>query len=146
MLDREEVYCSGALTAIEYLRHGVTTIFDHHASKNFIRGSLEELSNAFEHVGIRGSLCYEVTDRYGEEKAEEAIRENEDNIKHRGGLVGLHASFTLSDETLAGCAEIAEKYDAGFHVHLAEGEIDNRDAIERGYKSAAERLDKIRDT
>ena len=143
MLDREEVYCSGALTAIEYLRHGVTTIFDHHASKNFIRGSLEELKGAFEHAGIRGSLCYEVTDRYGEEKAEEAIRENEDNIKRRGGLVGLHASFTLSDETLARCAEIAEKYDTGLHVHLAEGEIDNRDAIARGYKSAAERLDRF---
>jgi len=140
MLDREEVYCSGVLTAIEYLRHGVTTIFDHHASKNFIRGSLQELSNAFERVGIKGSLCYEVTDRYGEEKAEEAIRENEDNIKRRGGLVGLHASFTLSDETLARCAGVAEKYGTGFHVHLAEGEIDNRDAVEKGYKSAAERL------
>ena len=143
MLDREEVYCSGVLTAVEYLRHGVTAIFDHHASKNFISGSLQELSNAFEHVGIRGSLCYEVTDRYGEEKTREAIRENENNIKRCGGLVGLHASFTLSDETLARCAEVAEKHGTGFHVHLAEGEIDNRDAIGRGYKSAADRLDKF---
>jgi cytosine/adenosine deaminase-related metal-dependent hydrolase len=143
MLDREEVHCSGLLTAIEYLRHGVTTIFDHHASKNFIRGSLDELREAFERIGIRGSLCYEVTNRYSEEKTREAIRENEDNIKRCGGLVGLHASFTLSDETLARCAEVAEKYGTGFHVHLAEGEIDNRDAIERGYKSAADRLDKF---
>jgi len=142
-LDREEVYCSGVLTAMEYLRHGVTTIFDHHASKNFIRGSLDELKRAFERVGIRGSLSYEVTDRYGEDKAKEAIKENEEFIKRNGGLVGLHASFTLSDETLAICAEVAEKLGTGFHVHLAEGEIDNRDAIKRGYRSAADRLDRF---
>jgi len=143
VLDREEVYCSGLLTAMEYLRHGVTTIFDHHASKNFIAGSLEELRRGFERIGIRGSLSYEVTDRYGEEKAKEAIRENEDNIKRNGGLVGLHASFTLSDETLAKCAELAEKLDTGFHLHLAEGKIDNRDAVERGYRSAADRLNRF---
>jgi cytosine/adenosine deaminase-related metal-dependent hydrolase len=142
-LDREEVYCSGVLTAMEYLRHGVTTIFDHHASKNFITGSLEELKKAFEHVGIRGSLSYEVTDRYGEERTEEALRENERSVKHYGGLVGLHASFTLSDGTLAKCAELAEKLDTGFHVHLAEGKIDNRDAVKRGYRSAADRLSRF---
>ncbi|MDY6985687.1 MAG: amidohydrolase family protein [Candidatus Thermoplasmatota archaeon] len=140
MLDREAVYCSGVLTAIEYLRHGVTTIFDHHASKNFIRGSLNELKKGFERIGIRGSLCYEITDRYGERKAGEAMDENERFIKQNGGLIGLHASFTLSDETLARCAELAEELDAGFHAHLAEGKIDNKDAVDRGYKSAADRL------
>ena len=140
MLDREEVYCSGVLTAIEYLRHGVTTIFDHHASKNFIRGSLNELKKGFERAGIRGSLCYEITDRYGERKAREAVDENERFIKQNGGLIGLHASFTLSDETLAKCAELAERLNVGFHAHLAEGKIDNKDAVNRGYKSAADRL------
>jgi len=140
MLDREEVYCSSVLTAIEYLRHGVTTIFDHHASKNFIRGSLNELKKGFERVGIRGSLCYEITDRYGEKKAREAIDENESFIKQNGGLIGLHASFTLGDETLARCAELAEKLNVGFHAHLAEGIIDNKDAVNRGYKSAADRF------
>ncbi len=140
MLDREAVYCSGVLTAMEYLRHGVTTIFDHHASKNFIRGSLNELKKGFERIGIRGSLCYEITDRYGERKAREAIDENESFIKQNRGLIGLHASFTLSDETLARCAELAEELDAGVHVHLAEGKIDNKDAVDRGYKSAADRL------
>ena len=148
-LDRETVYWSAVLTGLSYLRNGVTIIIDHHASPNFLRGSLSTLAKGFREVGIRSCLSYEVTDRYGERKAEEAIKENERFIREYGGgekdesvsaLFGLHASFTLNRETLQRCADLAKKLCVGFHLHLAEGKVDAADAKERFGKSLVEHL------
>ena len=148
-LDREMIYHSALFTAIEYLKHGVTTIFDHHASPNALSGSLELLAKGFKEIGIRSSLCYEVSDRYGQSKAEEALAENENFAKkYRGGKkdemlsakIGLHASFTLDESTLEKCMEIADRLKVGMHFHLAEGKIDQDDCKERFGKSAAQRL------
>ncbi len=148
-LDREGVYQSAVLTGIRYLRNGVTTILDHHASPNALRGSLSTLAEGFKEVGMRSCLSYEVTDRYGEDKAEEAIKENEEFAKEFGGgikdemvsaLFGLHASFTLSSESLQKCREIARKLDIGFHLHLAEGSVDVIDARRRFKKPLVQHL------
>jgi putative selenium metabolism protein SsnA len=148
-LDREGVYWSAVLTSIRYLRNGVTTIIDHHASPNALTGSLSTLAEGFREVGIRSCLSYEVTDRYGENKAEEAIRENEGFIKEYGGsrkdelisaLFGLHASFTLGSESLKKCSKTARKLDAGFHLHLAEGKVDVIDALSRFKKPLVQHL------
>jgi putative selenium metabolism protein SsnA len=148
-LDREMVYHSALFTAAEYLRHGVTTIFDHHASPNALNGSLELLASGFKEGGIRSSLSYEVTDRYGKNKAKEAISENENFAKkYRGGKkdemlsaqIGLHASFTLNETTLEKCQEIAERLGVGLHFHLAEGKIDQEDSKKRFGKSAVRRF------
>jgi putative selenium metabolism protein SsnA len=146
-LDRESIYWSAVLTGIRYLKNGVTTIIDHHASGNFVSGSLSTLAKGFGEVGIRACLSYEVTDRYGKSRAKEAIRENKRFIKRYGrgdrdemisSLFGLHASFTLSSDTLQECREIAG--DTGFHLHLAEGEIDARDSMRRFGKPLVQHL------
>jgi cytosine/adenosine deaminase-related metal-dependent hydrolase len=93
-------------------------------------------------------LCYETTDRDGPERAQAGLAENRRFLERVArerpplvrGLVGAHASFTLSDETLAGCVEIARELGAGIHIHVAEDDADERDAIERSGLVVAERL------
>ena len=58
-LDREAVYLSGVVSGIEYVKNGVTTIIDHHASGRMITGSLETLKRAVvDTVGLRGIFCF----------------------------------------------------------------------------------------
>lgn len=119
-------------TLSDSIFQGVTTVIDHHASPHHITGSLSAIAEAAKDLGIRTSLCYETSDRDGEAIAREGIRENADFIRQANadesdlihGLFGLHASFTLSEETLAACREAAEGLDTGFHIHVAEGPDD----------------------
>ncbi len=131
-LTLDDVYWSAMVGIIDCIRNGVTTIFDHHASPNAVSGSLFRIAQASRQTGIRACLCYEVSDRDGPEVAAQGIAENQAFLEHckraaesnLRGLFGLHASFTLSDRTLARCREIAVDLDAGFHVHAAEALAD----------------------
>lgn len=67
-LTLEDTYQSGKVAYLDSIRNGVTTVFDHHASYGEITGSLTQLSNAADELGIRTCLCYEVSDRDGEQK------------------------------------------------------------------------------
>ncbi|RMH19819.1 MAG: chlorohydrolase, partial [Acidobacteria bacterium] len=128
-LDAETVRISAALGAAESIRWGNTTIFDHHASPSAIDGSLDEIAAAIEEAGLSAVLCYEVTDRNGRRQARAGIEENLRFLEARRhhprirGVFGLHASFTLRDETLE---EVARRRPAGAgcHVHLAEDPVD----------------------
>jgi len=110
-LTLEQTKQSALATYIDCIKNGVTTVFDHHASYGSIRDSLFKIEEAAKETGIRSCLCYEVSDRDGMEKRTDAVLENEAFIKHAladdtdmiAGMMGLHASFTLSDETLALC-------------------------------------------
>jgi putative selenium metabolism protein SsnA len=135
-LDAESIYYSALIGAIEAMRAGTTTLIDHHASPNHISGSLKIIREALEQVGMRGVLCYEVTDRNGINGRDLGLRENQNFLeKHANaqfrGLVGAHASFTLSDHALRACAELAQQFNCGVHIHLAEdgcdAEISRRD-------------------
>ena len=94
-------------------KNGVTTVFDHHASFGSIRGSLFEIERAAKEAGVRSCLCYEISDRDGMDKAREAVMENAEFIRHAlkddtgmtAGMMGMHAQFTISDETFALAAE-----------------------------------------
>jgi len=138
-LTESDLYTSAAAPLCESLRRGVTTVFDHHASPGCAPGSLDALAEACADVGIRASLSYEVSDRDGAQAADEGIEENRRFLKRcstdkdprLAGLFGLHAQFTLSDDTLAKCAEAGRGARAGFHVHVAEDAADQADAIER---------------
>jgi len=132
VLTLEDVYLSALVAMIDCIRSGTTTIFDHHSSPGAIAGSLSRIAEAAHQTGLRSCLCYEVTDRDGDEVTNQSIAENraflescrqspDDLIR---GLFGLHASFTLSDQTLSRCARAAAEVDAGFHVHVAEAESD----------------------
>ena len=144
-LDEESVYLSGLVGAIEAARSGTTVLFDHHASPSFIRGSLATLRRAVEEVGLRSVLCYETTDRNGLEGRDAGIAENR-AVPGRGpsaltlGMVGAHASFTLSDESLDLLAGAARDGSSSLHVHVAEDPADVEDCRRRSGAGLVERL------
>ena len=144
-LDDEAVYYSALVGVLDAVRCGTTTLIDHHASPNFIRGSLGVMAEAFEKVGLRGVFCYEVTDRNGMHGAKLGLEENEAWVtKNRGpmfgGLIGAHASFTLSEESLWACAELAEKSKSGMHIHVAEDPCDQADCTKKYQMPLIDRL------
>ena len=150
-LDLTDVRYSALVCLVESVRHGTTTLFDHHASPNAIDGSLEEIAQAVEQAGVRASLCYEVTDRNGKEGTRAGIRENLRHIQavrssaSRKGqiaaLFGLHASLTLSEETLDACRTACPD-GVGFHIHVAEHPVDEYDSLQKSGLRAIDRLNK----
>ena len=127
-LTLQQTYLSAMATYIDSIKNGVTTVFDHHASFGAITGSLFEIEKAAKETGVRSCLCYEISDRDGMEKSRESIQENVDFINHAlkddtdmiAGMMGMHASFTISDEAMERC--VAMKPDGvGYHIHVAEG-------------------------
>jgi putative selenium metabolism protein SsnA len=128
-LDPESVRFSAQLSVADCIRWGCTTVFDHHSSPGCLAGSLDIIADAVNAAGLSAVLCYEVTDRNGHDQARAGIEENLRFIqKHCShpcirGVVGLHASFTLRDSTLA---EVAERRPprAGCHIHAAEAPLD----------------------
>ncbi|MCL2627133.1 MAG: putative aminohydrolase SsnA [Oscillospiraceae bacterium] len=146
-LQLEDTYLSAMYTYLECIKNGCTTVFDHHASYGGIRGSLFRIADAAKELGVRTSLCYEVSDRDGEEKMREAVAENADFIKFAmadktdmiKGMMGLHASFTLSDKTMELCKENTPQ-GIGYHIHVAEGIEDVNDSLEKYGKHVINRL------
>jgi putative selenium metabolism protein SsnA len=146
-LDLEGVRSSAEVCLVDAIRNGTTTLIDHHASQRAIDGSLDVIAEAVMQSGLRAALCYEVTDRDGPNAAQAGVRENvrfrqwieSASGAHRGRLAttfGLHASLTLSDDTLARCAAEANR----FHIHVAEHPADEYDSLQRSGKRAVERL------
>jgi cytosine/adenosine deaminase-related metal-dependent hydrolase len=144
--------CASALVSlVDAVKHGTTTLIDHHASPNCIPGSLDLLAEAVEQSGLRAVLCYEVTDRDGPEKAKAGIAENLRFLGRcaEGGVAegrvaatfGLHAGLTLSDQTLEACRRAVPE-GTGFHIHLAEHEADQDDSLRKSGLRAAERLER----
>jgi putative selenium metabolism protein SsnA len=127
-LDANTIRASAVAGVLEAVRCGVTTIVDHHSSPNAIGGSLDIIANVLRDVGVRGVLCYETSDRDGSRCRDEALAENERFLRAPGklcrGLVGAHASFTLSDATLDALGALARRYDTGVHIHVAEDRSD----------------------
>ncbi|MBP8639624.1 MAG: putative aminohydrolase SsnA [Oscillospiraceae bacterium] len=138
---------SARATYIECIKNGVTTVFDHHASFGEITGSLYAIEDAAKEMGVRSCLCYEVSDRAGQEKTRLAVNENESFIKHAltdksdmiAGMMGLHASFTLSNETLELCAA-NKPQEVGYHIHVAEGIEDLHHCLKNYGKRILDRL------
>jgi putative selenium metabolism protein SsnA len=132
---------------IASIRNGVTTIFDHHASFGQIEGSLFTIADVARELGVRACLCYEVSDRDGEDKARASVMENAAFIKYAladdsdmlAGMMGMHAQFTISDKTMALAA--ANKPDeVGYHIHVAEGIEDLHDCLKKYGKRIVDRL------
>jgi putative selenium metabolism protein SsnA len=149
-LTREDSQYSALVALVDAIRHGTTTLIDHHASPSHIDGSLDALAEAAGQSGLRVGLCYEVTDRNGPQGALDGIAENVRFLKRLrqrpdpklGGSFGLHASFTLSDATLEACLDAAKGLDTGFHIHVAEDKADEADSLKKYGLRVAERLEK----
>jgi len=124
-LDLQMLEWSAKLGALEALEAGCTAIVDHHESPNAIEGSLTVIADACAEVGVRLNTCYGVTDRHGADGARRGIEENDRYLRAGGrGMVGVHAAFTCSDETLAAAADLAARHGVGVHIHVAEGPDD----------------------
>jgi cytosine/adenosine deaminase-related metal-dependent hydrolase len=124
-LDLEMIRWSAMLGALEALESGTTAIVDHHESPNAIEGSLDVIAAACAEVGVRVVPAYGVTDRHGHDAARRGLAENERFIRAGGrGLVGIHAAFTCTDETLHDAAALAADLGVGVHVHVCEGTVD----------------------
>jgi len=146
-LDDEDITLSAQIPLIECIRNGTTTVIDHHASPSMRDGSLDLIETAVRQAGLRASLCYEVSDR---NIPGGGIKENERFIKKTGkgdgqiaAMMGLHASFTLSDDTLEKCVGIAKDAGIGCHVHVAEDLADREDSIKKYGMPTVNRLNKM---
>jgi putative selenium metabolism protein SsnA len=146
-LDAEAIRFSALVSLVEAIKHGTTTLIDHHASPNYIDGSLDLIADSVDKSGLRGVLCYEVTDRDGSEKANAGINENMRFLKRLtsnphprlAGTFGLHASLTLSGVTLQAC-RAALPEGTGFHIHTAEHESDEYDSLNKSDMRVIDRL------
>ena len=87
-------------------------------------------------MGIRANLCYEVSERDGMEKCDQAIQENADFAKWCKeqdddmikAMFGGHALFTISDKTFEKMVKANDGM-TGFHIHVAEGMNDVYDSL-----------------
>jgi putative selenium metabolism protein SsnA len=139
-LDYEIIEASALVTAMACARAGSTFVIDHHASPFAVRGSLQIIARAFEKVGISHLLCYEISDRDGALIAGEAAEETEDYLREHQGLVGLHASFTIGDQTLKRAVDMMHKNNSGIHIHVAEAVYDQEQCLREHGKRVVERL------
>ncbi len=146
-LDEEDILLSAQMPLVDCIRNGTTTVIDHHASPGLRDGSLDLIEAAVRQAGLRASLCYEVSDR---NVMGGGVEENARFIKKVGkgdgqiaAMMGLHASFTLSDSTLEKCAIIAQEVGVGFHVHVAEDAADRNDSIKKYGVPTVNRLEKM---
>ncbi len=146
-LDEDSIRASALAAGLEALLAGTTTVVDHHASPNAIDGSLDIIADALGQLGVRSVLCYEVTDRDGHGRAAAGLAENRRFLAAPArslarGMMGAHASFTMSDDTLAACVDGAAEAGVGIHIHVAEDGADNRDSMARCGTTAASRLER----
>jgi putative selenium metabolism protein SsnA len=147
-LNEEAIYYAAMVAAVEAVRAGTTTIVDHHASPNAIPGALGIIREAFGVVGVRGVLCYEVSDRGGARRRDAGLAENDRFLSATRadpqfrGLVGAHASFTLSDTSLAAIGELARYHRSGVHIHVAEAQEDVERTRRAYRRSIVDRLER----
>lgn len=147
-LTLEDVYISTLIMLLNAIRHGTTTLIDHHASPFAVTGSLQQIAKAIKQTGLRGCLCYELSDRDGEKIAAEGLQENINFIKRcqqnpddqLKALFGLHASFTINEKNLAKAAQAGHDLNTGFHVHTAEAQSDQDKTIAMCGKRVIERF------
>ena len=149
-IDKDILYYSGLIGALESIKAGTTSVIDHNSSPSFIKGSLKVLRSSFEKTGLRGILCYEITDRNGKAGALNGIEESADFINEIWqnnskqnlieAAIGAHAAFTLKDETLSLISDLVNESGKGIHIHTAEDKFDEVYSIKKFGKSVIKRL------
>lgn len=145
-LDARSLRASARFALADALLHGTTALIDHHESPAFIDGSLDVLADAAEELGVRLAVCYGATERNdGRAEAKRGLAECARFVRANRrprvrGMVALHASFTVSDDTVREAGALARELGVPMHVHVAEDGADVVDAKQRGYAGPLERL------
>jgi len=139
-LDQDMIYYSALMGGIDQLRHGTTTLVDHHASGH-IKDALSTIHQALvKDLNMRAILAFETSDRFD---VDEAIKENIDFMsqdhKDAKGIFGMHASLSLSDDSLKKIA--GALHGRGIHIHVAESLMDEEECVKKYGKRVVERLD-----
>jgi len=145
-LDAPALRASARWYVVEALRLGTVGMVDHHESPNFIAGSLDVLADACQELGLPAVLCFGATERNngraearaGLDECRRFIRDNRRPLVR--GVVGLHASFTVSDDTIRDAGALCRELGTVLHVHMAEDLADVEDARQRGWPGPLERL------
>ncbi len=143
--NKESIQMAALLSLLDSVRYGVTTVFDQHSSPRDIENSLEVIAAVIEKMGISGVLGYEISDREEKRYRHQAITENQrfiekyQNNPRIRGLLGLHANFTLDEESMALIADLFEP-DIGLHIHWGEASLDKAYCEELGYQGCLDRL------
>ncbi len=134
-LNLDDIYYSAIVGLCESIRMGVTAVVDHHAGQNMVTGSLDNIAAAFTEIGLKGSVCFELSDRGGSSIFQDGLSENINAIEKYNmtnsklePMVGLHASLTLSDKSLETIYRATKDSGAGYHLHLAEDKSDQEDS------------------
>lgn len=146
-LDAETIYYSAFYGLMKSVAYGVTTVFDHHASMNYISGSLNQVEKAVRESGIKGLLCLEMSDRNGDESLPKQLDENlqfwEEHRRDQSvrGVLGLHANFTLSNESLD-YIQNSKPQEMPVHIHCGEDQVDLQYCIDQGFAGPVDRLQK----
>ncbi len=140
-LDRDMTEASALATAMYLAKNGVAFCIDHHAAPHAVEGSLSVIADAMDRIGVGHLLCYETSDRDGRDIALKGLEEHERYLSAGGkGHVGLHASFTVSDETLRSAVDIARRHGTGVHIHVAEAASDQQHCLDTYGKTVVQRL------
>jgi cytosine/adenosine deaminase-related metal-dependent hydrolase len=148
-LDADSLRASARLYVAEAIMYNTFSLIDHHESPSMIDGSLDILADACQEHGARAVLCYGATERNGgRDEARRGLEECRRFLSQNQrplirGVVGLHASFTVSDDTIQEAAALAREHSTVLHVHVAEDAADVRDARERGYTGVIDRFDRL---
>jgi len=147
VLEKNDVVASTIITLQDCIKQGVSTVFDHHISVPFIQGSLSSMGEVFNKYNLNGVLAFEISDRNGEKIFQDSLDENiEFYLKNKNnpklkGTIGMHASFTISDDSLK---KIKSKIgDAPIHIHVAEAKSDVDETIKISGLRVIERLEKF---
>ncbi len=147
-LTLDAVRFSAEMGVLESIKNGVTYIFDHHASPSYVKGSLAVISRILEKYKVRGVLAFEISDRNGDKITDASFSETENfysefsnsNIQ---AMLGLHASFTVSDNTLKRAKELSEQTGLPIHIHLCEDKADRTESKKNYGNFPAQRLAKF---
>ncbi len=149
-LDERSLRAAARFYVAEALLSGTTFLVDHHESPNFIKGSLDVIADVCQELGVRALLCYGATERNGgRDEAQQGLLECMRFVASNArplvlGCVGLHASFTVSDETIRDAGDLCRSLGVRMHVHVAEDRADVIDAKARGFESPLQRLAALR--
>ena len=137
-LDREDVRAAVRFGLLEAVVAGTTVVVDHHVSAGCVDGILDVIAEEISAAGVRAVLCYEITDRDGEQIARAGLRETERFLatldRYRGSIkamVGLHAMSTVGPTSLAAAVDLAQRHGVGIHLHVGEAVHDNDLSVTR---------------
>lgn len=135
ILDEDMIRASAMMAAVESIKSGTLYIFDHHSSPGFIQNSLKTITSTLKEFNLQGTICFETSDRNGVEITKKSAQENyefiEANDENFKGMFGLHASFTLKDQTLRFVSSLLKDFDTGIHIHLCEDKVDREISLKK---------------